>query len=207
MREQGSTDLLDWAVATRPMPGEEVSGDEAIVLDDGGSSLLAVIDGIGHGPKAATAAHRAAAALAKHPSEPIEALFVLCHEALADTRGAAMTIALVGCESASLRWLGVGNVTGTLLRVTSSGPVAVSATLLRGGIVGYQLPTLQVPEAVALMPMDTLILVTDGIRAEFDETLNSEQPVDVLAGDILARWAIETDDALVLAARHRGAAS
>src|SRR5690606_27727635 len=47
------------AQLVRPARGEQVAGDAALVRELGPSTLLAVIDGLGHGPPAAEAAARA----------------------------------------------------------------------------------------------------------------------------------------------------
>ena len=62
----GRLPFLEWGAAGRPMPGEMVSGDQYVVwpLPDG--VLLAVVDGLGHGPAAAAAASEAGAILQAH---------------------------------------------------------------------------------------------------------------------------------------------
>ena len=105
----------------------------------------------------------------------------------------------------SMTWLGVGNVEGRLLRAPASGGAPPEALLVRGGVVGAQLPKL-VPRIVRLQRGDMLIIATDGIRSEFlDAPLPYQEP-QALADHVLARWSTQTDDALVLVVRYLGAA-
>lgn len=166
-------------------------------------TLLAVIDGLGHGPEAATAAGRAVDVLQENPAEPVEVLLVLCHTALARTRGAAVTVASISSSNGSMSWLGVGNVEGVVVR-GAPGDNASSSTewaMLHGGIVGHQLPTLR-PRIVDLEPGDLLLMATDGIARSFSEDVSAAAGPGRLADRILENLARPTDDALVLVARY-----
>ena len=77
---------LDWAVAGRPLPGEDVSGDLAACMPVGDGALLATIDGLGHGAEAAKAAEIARDTIAAHSTEPLAGLMRHCHVGLARTR-------------------------------------------------------------------------------------------------------------------------
>ena len=75
--------------------------------------------------------------------------------------------------------------------------------LLRGGVVGSQLPALQ----AAVLPVakgDTLIFVTDGIRGEFVEDLSALESPQRAADNILNRHGRGNDDALALVVRLTG---
>ena len=88
------------------MAGENESGDGWVVADTAGGTLIGVIDGLGHGHLAAVAAGQAASVLLENPAEPLNALFVLCHQALSSTRGAAITLGVIDHAQATLEWLG-----------------------------------------------------------------------------------------------------
>ena len=65
-----------------------------------------------------------------------------------------------------MTWLGVGNVQGVLMRADAQKGSVQEVLLLRGGVVGSQLPALQ----AAVLPIakgDTLVFATDGVRGEF----------------------------------------
>src|SRR3954471_3138879 len=101
--------LLEWCTAGRPMPGEELSGDDALVRADARRALVAAIDGVGHGAPANEAAEVAVAALRQDPWDDVEALTRRCHEALRPTRGAAVGLAAFGGEG-TVPWLGGGHI-------------------------------------------------------------------------------------------------
>jgi phosphoserine phosphatase RsbX len=91
-------------------------------------------------------------------------------------------------------------VEGVLLRANANCVPARESVLLRGGVVGYQIPPLRaVTHPVAAG--DMLILATDGIRAGFGDGGGVEASPRETADRILAQYAKDTDDALVLVAR------
>jgi negative regulator of sigma-B (phosphoserine phosphatase) len=162
--------------------------------------LVAVVDGLGHGPEAAAAAAQAVRTLESHPEQPVISLAKQCHEALRSTRGAVMSLASYSARESTMIWLGVGNVEGVLLRPDKKHDRHESL-LLRGGVLGTQLPTL----TAAVIPVrwgDILILATDGIRSEFARDVIVTDPVQTIADRILAEHIKGTDDALVLVLRY-----
>lgn len=191
--------LLDWAWAGSALEAE--SGDLHVVAEFPGGVLVAVIDGLGHGVEAAASANAAAGILAAAAGAPLETLMERCHEALRRARGAVMSLARF--EGPSMTWAGVGNVEGVLLR-GEGGRARREAIPLRGGILGYQLPSVRAA-TVPIAPGDTLILATDGIRSGFGDGLPARATPRALADGILARHARGSDDALVLVARWLGA--
>lgn len=197
--------LLDWGVAAVALPGEAESGDLHLVRPIAGGVLAAVVDGLGHGAEAASAARAAVAALGAKAHESPRSLFEHCHRTLKGTRGVVMSLALFRSADATMTWLGVGNVEGILLRADGGGQItrARSSLVTRGGIVGSELPRLH-PEDHRLATGDLLILATDGIREGFVEGLPGDATPQQLADYILARYRKGTDDALVLVARYRG---
>lgn len=163
--------------------------------------LVAALDGLGHGEEAATAAAVAAETLQTYAAEPVIALVQRCHEALRTTRGVAMSIASFNVARGLVTWLGVGNVVGVLLRRGFTRAAAEVPLLLRAGVVGLQLPSLDV-EVLSISAGDTLIFATDGIKGDFDRGLARNCPPQMAAEKILTRHARETDDALVLVVRY-----
>ncbi|HEX2379070.1 MAG TPA: SpoIIE family protein phosphatase [Gaiellales bacterium] len=188
-------------MAARPIAGEHVSGDRHVAVSST-RLVVAVIDGLGHGPEAAHAAGRAAEIVETHPDERPDALLRRCHDALRNTRGAAMTVASIDPVVGEMTWLGVGNVQATVLQRRTR-DARREWVPLRGGVVGYLLPALR-PGTVRLQRDDVLVLATDGVRPVFGEwPAPAEAPQDV-ANRILADQSRGTDDALVLVARYRG---
>jgi serine phosphatase RsbU (regulator of sigma subunit) len=60
---------------------------------------------------------------------------------------------------------------------------------------------------VAIRPGDLLVLASDGISEDYLDSIDFAGPAMTTAEQILDKHAKETDDALVLTARHRGFSS
>lgn len=193
--------VVEWAARGRPIPGELESGDLHVAAEYPGGALLAVIDGLGHGPEAARSARAAAAVLAAHPQRPLLSLIEACHEALRGARGAVMSLAAIDAAHDRLTWAGVGNVEAVLNRADGREPRR-ERILLRSGVVGYQLPPLRATE-LPLFPGDALVMATDGLRSDFAEDPADDLP-EAVAEHLLNAFARNSDDALVLVARYRG---
>jgi negative regulator of sigma-B (phosphoserine phosphatase) len=196
-----ASSILEWGFASRVLPGQPSSGDLQVVKSFPDGVLVAALDGIGHGDEAASAATAARAILEAHSQESVIALIERCHEGLRGTRGVAMSVASFSVSKGLITWLGVGNVQGVLLRRRLAPAVAEESLLLRGGVVGAQLPSLQ----AAVLPVstgDTLIFATDGISSDFARGLARNHPPQSAAERILVRHGKTTDDALVLVARY-----
>src|SRR2546426_2471900 len=63
--------VIDWGVATRALAGETESGDLHLVKRVGRGTLVAAVDGLGHGAEAAAAARAAVAALDQYAEESL----------------------------------------------------------------------------------------------------------------------------------------
>jgi hypothetical protein len=195
--------LLDWGVAAAALTGQATSGDRHLVRPYPNGVLAGVVDGLGHGEEAAAAAMAAIAILDAHASESVLALAQLCHAGLRGTRGVVMSLASFRSTDSTMTWLGVGNVDGVLLRADPRATPARETLLLRGGVVGYQLPALHA-SAVPVARGDTLVLVTDGIRSGFAEQGMLPGSTQQMADRILQRFNKRTDDALALVVQYLG---
>lgn len=191
--------VIEWGWAGTALADE--SGDLHVVIAFEGGALVALIDGLGHGPEAAEAARAAACLLESQAGAPVLDLMQRCHGAIRSTRGAVMTIASISTAESALTWLGVGNVDAVLLR--RSGPDAAIAT--RGGVVGYQLPPLR-SSSLSISHGDLLIMATDGLRGGFTDGVESDDAPQDVADSILARFAKGSDDAHVVVVRYLGGA-
>lgn len=197
---------LEWGIASLALPGEAESGDAYLVQPHDDGFLVSVVDGLGHGSEAAAAARTAVDVLEKHPGDSVISLIRRCHQELKKTRGVVATLASFSVADETMTWIGVGNVDAQLFHrdMESSGPVALSETiLLRGGVVGYHLPSLRAA-VLSVVPGDTVILSTDGIYNFFAHDLQLDQSPQQIADHILSHHAKGTDDALVLVVRYLG---
>ncbi|HZD61041.1 MAG TPA: SpoIIE family protein phosphatase [Anaerolineae bacterium] len=195
--------MIEWGVASRPHLGQSVSGDLHLVKQFEGGTLLAAVDGLGYGFEAAAAARIAVDTLKQGAGEAVDELVKRCHARLKGTRGVALSLASISEADETVTWTGVGNVEGRLLRADPHASPLRETLLLRGGVVGYQLPKLH-PSTIPIARGDVLILVTDGIRSGFDKDLVLSDPPQRIADHILAAYGKESDDDLVLVARFAG---
>jgi negative regulator of sigma-B (phosphoserine phosphatase) len=193
--------IIEWGWAGSALEGE--SGDLHVIVPFANGALIALLDGLGHGPEAAAAARAAVPILEQHATDPVLTLVQRCHEGLKKTRGAVMSLASFDARASAMTWAGVGNVEGVLLRAQPRAESRNEAILVRGGVVGYRLPPLHV-DAHFVSRGDIVILATDGIRSGFIDSLEIDHEPQVIAESILARFAKGTDDAHVLVVRYRG---
>jgi phosphoserine phosphatase RsbX len=196
---------LEWGTAAAPHPAQDVSGDVALVIRMPEGALVAVIDGLGHGPEAARAAQIGQETICEAAGADLVALAHRCHRALACTRGAAVALAYVSTSASTLTWLGVGNVEGRLITGDQQrGPRSANASLrLRCGVIGHQLRTIGTA-TVDIDRGDVVVLSTDGITSKFGERLDVSGSSQRIAERILAEHWTVADDGLVLVLRYIG---
>lgn len=168
--------------------------------------LIAVMDGLGHGAEAATAAEVAAATMERHFGEPLLSLLERCHAALKHTRGAAISVASVSATSDVMTWVGVGNVEGIILRASDKTAAAREHIPLFPGVAGYRLPSVRA-SVTPIHRGDLVIFYTDGIRGDvLFEPIMRKSP-ELIARRICDEYRKGTDDALVFVARYLGSKS
>ncbi len=192
---------VHWGVILQALHGHAESGDQYFIKATSQGVLVVAIDGLGHGEKAAVAAKSAVEVLDKYAEEPLPTLVNRCHKQLVGTRGVVMSLALFDTRKDTITWLGIGNVQGVLLRANGDSKLFRETLLLRGGTVGYRIPTLR-PETRHISPGDTLIFVSDGIRSGFANDVDIHLSPQQIAGAIYEKHARGTDDTLVLVVRY-----
>jgi serine/threonine protein phosphatase PrpC len=191
---------IEWATARTVAHGHADSGDEFCVRPFEHRTLVAVLDGLGHGTAAANVARLGVRLLKQAQTPDITRLVQHCHEGLRGSRGLVMSLALFDEIDETLTWIGVGNVGGTVWCPRSS---LRRTLLLRSGLVGSALPQLQV-SVVPLTEGDILVFTTDGVGTDINSSLLRGSSVQAIAERILAQCSSGRDDALALVARYRG---
>jgi phosphoserine phosphatase RsbX len=205
MADHGWLGPIEWASASRPMPGENTCGDRSIAIEiSKTAALFGVLDGLGHGGQAAQAATRGVEILGQDPSRPLGVLAQLCHRALTDSRGVAMTLARIDFEADLLSWTGIGNVDAHLVVKSPSGIEVRSSARLTSGIVGFRIPETVDTQTISMKPGDLLVMASDGISGDHLDGIDFAAPAQAIAEQILQGHAKDNDDATVLTARHRG---
>ena len=191
----------------RPFEGETVCGDAGAIWQRPSRRIMALADGLGHGP----AAHHAAMCAMQCIEDSIEhstkhsierscaELFAACDARLLLTRGAALAIAIIDQARDVVTLASIGNIRAVLL--TQHGDFRLGGGR---GIVGAGY-TWMPPDQMPLAAGDTLVMFSDGVDelADVRACLNRyDVTPQTLAEDILARWGQRSDDASVLVYRH-----
>lgn len=195
--------IVEWSTAIQVREGEIMSGDHYLICREENRVLVAVVDGIGHGPEAADASQRAVSILKTHAAEPLVSLFSLCHHELKNSRGVVMSLAAFDSANNNLSWLGVGNVLGRLLHADKTLLYPEEELLTYSGVIGHAMPPVLVFSVLPVSKGDVLILATDGVEQDFAKSLHIGRSSHQLANDILSQHSKGTDDALVIVAKYR----
>lgn len=182
-----------------PKPGETDCGDDWSLLADKGVHTLLVVDGLGHGPDAAHAAHEAKRALYQQPAAAAPAqILQAIHGALRSTRGAAASVAVLRPAQERVDFAGIGNVVG-MVRHENKNRTLVSLN----GILGHQVRKFQ--EFSAPFPTGAMFIMhSDGLATHWDLAhypgLEGRHP-GLIAGVLYRDHRRERDDATVVVLR------
>jgi anti-sigma regulatory factor (Ser/Thr protein kinase) len=156
-----STPARAWAGVSVAVDGDCGDGWAGIELDD--DVALAVVDGLGHGPRASDAAEAALDAFAADPGD-VNGYIARANEATRDTRGAAVAVCRLRRKAGELDYVAVGNISG---RICHAGRERGLVTI--GGTVGTQLNPPSVKVATYPWPSGArLVLWTDGLTSHLD---------------------------------------
>lgn len=180
----------------QPKPGEVVSGDSVGIWQDGASTLLTVIDGLGSGQAAAEATQSALTCVQVNLDRSLSEIIVCCHRALQGTRGVVMALVRVEHCHDRLTFAGVGNIGFSAATTKPMRPIS------RNGVLGHRLPA---PREFCFdcTPGDVVVLYSDGISSRF--VLNggvaalSWAPPRELSRRIVKRFGTGEDDVAVAA--------
>ncbi|HEV2880821.1 MAG TPA: ATP-binding protein [Pyrinomonadaceae bacterium] len=185
-------------VWTRPHPHEDRNGDAYFIRRRAAQTLLAVVDGLGHGDGAHEASQVALTVLADWQGEGLEEVFGAAHAALRPTRGAVMGACILDMARGSFQYAGVGNIE---VRVFNA-PEPVRP-ISNNGTLGARMNKVRV-WSYAWAEGASVVLASDGVSASWDMSdypgLLQHSP-QLLAGILMRDYGRDTDDATVLVAR------
>jgi anti-sigma regulatory factor (Ser/Thr protein kinase) len=178
-----------------PKRGERLCGDTvaARIVDGGGVFMVA--DGLGHGIAANEASGDAAKIFYDETSTDPASLLDSVHHALRGSRGAAVAIAEIDCNSRILKYSGVGNIAAAILQDATS-----RSLISHNGIVGHQMHKIQ--EFVYPWPdSGMLVMNSDGLQTNWRLTsyagLSKKDPA-IIAAILYRDFSRGTDDVAVL---------
>lgn len=181
-----------------PKSGEEHNGDAWTAQASRETVTIAVADGLGHGPAAATASAAAVRAIADRFDQPLEHIMQDAHGALRATRGAAVGIARIHLAAGRTDFIGAGNIAGT---IASDDVVRKMVSL--SGIVGHEMRKLQ-SFSYPWVASSVLVLQSDGVSWNWNAAnypgLMQHEPA-IIAAVLYRDHCRGTDDATVVVAK------
>jgi anti-sigma regulatory factor (Ser/Thr protein kinase)/serine/threonine protein phosphatase PrpC len=185
-------------VWSRARPGEDKNGDAYFISEHDEETLLAVVDGLGHGRGAHEAARAALDTLEQWRGEPLSEVVLAVHDALRTTRGAVMGAVRIDRERESFHYAGVGNVEVRVL-----GTEEPARPIPSNGTLGARLSQVRVwPHRWTEGTM--LVMASDGLSTTWDINaypgLLGKSP-QLIAGILARDFSRNSDDATVLVYR------
>lgn len=182
-------------VASRPVLGLNVNGDAYVAKEWDGQTLLAVLDGLGHGREAEAASAKAKVYLLENNANDVERLISELHAHLRMSRGIAAGLVRINRNAHSLLFCGIGN---TDVHITGEPPMHPASL---EGIVGINLRKARKFE-YQYSSIKAVVLHSDGISSKFDISDFPEvyeQPQQTCE-QIMAKYGKEYDDATIIIA-------
>jgi anti-sigma regulatory factor (Ser/Thr protein kinase) len=189
---------VEFSAVSLPVSGEDVCGDNWAVESGVGRTALLVVDGLGHGLLAATAAREAVRVFRDVSGLEPERIVQALHAALRPTRGGAAAVAVIDHAEHTLRYAGIGNIVGTVLALgRRQGLVSLSGTL---GHTVRKVQTYEYSWPAGAM----LVMHSDGLGTQWDLArypgLAARHPV-LTAGVLYRDLQRGRDDVTVLVVR------
>jgi hypothetical protein len=196
--EAKSPDPVEVGVVCRAKRNEVVCGDGWGAAYLPGLVLLLVVDGLGHGLGAATAAQEAIRSFRSNPQHGPARIVEAAHAALRSTRGAVLGIAEINLSQKLVRYAGVGNISGVIVSDGSSRHLVST-----NGTVGHDVRKVQ--EFSYPCPDNALLVLhSDGMKSHWNlETYPGliVKPPGLIAGILYRDYQRGNDDVTVVAAR------
>ena len=166
----------------------------------GDDLVIAVADGLGHGPDAALASERAIEMIARTPGRDLATLFGEIDLALYGTRGVALTVVRLALGRGILTHAAIGNVETRLYPKEGTHPV------YQPGVLGLNRRQHVRVREHRWPPGGTLVMFSDGIGRRWslddDERLMRADPA-VSCRVIAAAHAVPRDDASLIVVGER----
>ncbi|MGL6243152.1 ATP-binding protein [Pseudomonas sp.] len=149
-------------ISQHSLHNDPACGDVWHLAFDGANLSVLVIDGLGHGEEAERAARAGEKAFALAPFASPLLLLEDIHQAMIGTRGGALAIAQFDGHLGTLKFIGIGNIGGSLISPGTSRGLASHP-----GIVGGQYRKAQ-PFNYAHVNGHLLIMYSDGLQSRWN---------------------------------------
>lgn len=195
IREEDSAPVEAGAVL-KPIRGEDVAGDLWDVREFERGPVVILADGLGHGVMAARAAAEAIAAFRRSSEFAPASILNQVHTSLRGTRGAAVAVASVDRSQRTVRYAGIGNISGVIVR-----PGKPLMMVSHNGTAGFGTARLQ-EFSYPLSEGAVIVMHSDGLATSWN--LESHPAVrrhhpSIVAGVLYREAARNRDDACVVA--------
>ncbi|MDX8340820.1 ATP-binding SpoIIE family protein phosphatase [Draconibacterium sp. IB214405] len=194
----GANRSLQIGAASRSKPGEQLNGDCYVINHISSTkTVVAVIDGLGHGKEAHMASQLAREQILLKSGQSVDNLLNHVHEGTKGTRGLVASVVSIDTEKRKVVFSGIGNIDGFVYSSDKKNNL-----LSYGGIIGHNMRTPRVFE-YAFNPGDFLCLSSDGItsRWQFDNINWKEHP-QKNAEFLITNYSRNNDDATILIVRY-----
>lgn len=178
--------------------GETQCGDAWSLDLSPSRSIYIVADGLGHGPLAAEASREAVRVFEQAPHLSPVRILTDAHQALAKTRGAAVSIAEILHDQGVINYAGVGNVTGVIY---DQGKTRSMVSM--NGTLGHSLGRIQ-HFSYPWAKTSALIMHSDGLMTRWNLDQYPGLPArhaSLLAGVLYRDFCRKRDDVTVLVSR------
>jgi anti-sigma regulatory factor (Ser/Thr protein kinase) len=183
-----------------PKPGQTQCGDAWGYSQAGRWQRLCLVDGLGHGTLAASAAAEAVRMFKTCPeSDSPSDIITKAHAALKSTRGAVMAVVAIDTQSGAAIFSGIGNITAGIFWLEQSQRLSSAP-----GIVGFNIQSVRQHD-YHWTPGSTLIMTTDGLSTRWNLSkvpgLLGKHPA-LIAAAMHRDFVRGSDDSAVVVARE-----
>jgi len=185
---------LDIASVRRPCRGEKACGDSFAISEDDGVTLIAMADGLGHGPLAEEASKAFCEYAEANSTKAITFIMEKATSVISRTRGAAAALIRVNEKAGTLTFCGIGNIEFQAVSKKPMRPVCSP------GIVGRPLRKV-VPFEYQISDGDTFAVYSDGISSRYELKTYATTTPQKCVDAILENHGKYHDDATCLVVR------
>ncbi|MFC1850205.1 SpoIIE family protein phosphatase [candidate division CSSED10-310 bacterium] len=178
---------LDIGSSKRPARGERICGDDFVIFSNHEETIIALADGLGHGPKAAEAAQAFCHYVEECQIHSLEEIIAGAHAHIRSTRGTVAGIVRINANLKQIEFSGVGNIE---LKCISQEPIC---PVSMPGIIGHRLHKTKL-FSYKVNVGDLFILFSDGISSKFELEKYSHFNVQQIADAVLQDYEKYYDD-------------
>lgn len=191
---------LEIGIVSKAKQGFELNGDAYVIKNNHQHWLVAVIDGVGHGPQAHKAAFLAKQYVESHVSQSLHGLFHGVEQACQGSNGVVMAIAQFDLTNDQLSFASIGNIEAKLI-----GRGDMPHLPVRRGILGRHAP-LPMICSHSWTAHQGLVMHSDGVSSRWhwrDYPHLQDKPAQLIAEHMHHQLNKDGDDATLLFVKNR----